>query len=318
MFLEILEKVLKGFERFCRVWTAHPLNVDGSVIVVLREKNRIILSLNILNHPTSPQSLSLPEFYKTDKCTMDTQDNQWQADPNHKPSKTSMWNHSANENGWVHAHNCIRGEIRDMDEAFHSIKTKKTNGLPSWAVEIIKEIWSEHEMHVRSHHENEDAKMTPFMKKRINLPEKLESDHKIVCDCIANMTQAVDKLKEGDFIDELQNLLALYEETMLPHLVEEEDVALPLLMAYFTPKEVARVVRSFTSTKSELGSFVHYQTVEGFRNKFMKQEGIPGFVWILLFKPGYNYFLEHVKKPLDVLKAGEEPAPKTMFWCCAA
>ena len=46
---------------------------------------------------------------------------------------------------------------------------------------------------------------------------------------------------------------------MLPHLREEEDVALPLCRAYFTPQEVAAKLREIMKRASpiELGSFWH-------------------------------------------------------------
>ena len=40
------------------------------------------------------------------------------------------------------------------------------------------------------------------------------------------------------FIEDLLNLWNTYIEIMLPHLLEEEQIGLPLVMAYFTPKEV--------------------------------------------------------------------------------
>ena len=249
---------------------------------------------------------------------VDVEDKKWQADPDRGPTKGSLWNHSENEDGWMHAHNCIRGEIRDIVEAFRSIENKFPGGLPSWAVFAIQKIWYEHKMHVLSHHENEDAKITPLLQNRIKLPEKLESDHKIVIDRISQVTDAIESLKEGASVRAVQNLLSIYEETMLPHLEEEELVALPLMFAYFEPEEISAVVMKFSSTNAEVGSFVYYQTPEKFRNNFMKQEGIPGFIWHLHFKPKYNYFLEHMKKPLDALKAGVEPLPNNNCLSCFA
>jgi hypothetical protein len=46
--------------------------------------------------------------------------------------------------------------------------------------------------------------------------------------------------------------------------------------------------------------------VEIFRMEFMKQEGIPGFVWFIDFKGKHKLFIKMFKKPVTDLKAGEE------------
>ena len=252
------------------------------------------------------------------ESAINTQDNQWQADPKYKPDKESTWNYPAAHDGWIHAHNCIRGEIRDFTGSLQSVK-KYFPSLPSWAVMAIQQVWHEHEAHVHSHHKSEDLIMTPFLSTRIRLPEKIESDHKIICDRIDDINQTIRELKEGDSADELLRGLKVYEETLLPHFLEEENIALPLMRCYFTKKEVAKVIQkmlSSSSAKSEMGSFIHYQTEQGFKEHFMKQEGIPGFVWFLLvFRPKYNYFLENVMKLIDALKSGKKPETRPSCWC---
>lgn len=47
--------------------------------------------------------------------------------------------------------------------------------------------WKSHAAHIHSHHENEDDKFTPAMAERINLPEKLTTDHVV-------LTEHLDKI----------------------------------------------------------------------------------------------------------------------------
>ena len=64
---------------------------------------------------------------------------------------------------------------------------------------------------------------------------------------------------------------------MKPHLLEEEMIGLPLVRAFFEPKEVGKIVKKIIAgtPKEEMGSFIYYQGKENFRNVFMKQEKIP-------------------------------------------
>jgi hypothetical protein len=46
--------------------------------------------------------------------------------------------------------------------------------------------------------------------------------------------------------------------------------------------------------------------IEKFRKEFMKQEGIPFFVWYIDFKSRHKAFAKEFKTPVTALKAGEE------------
>ena len=54
---------------------------------------------------------------------VDTTDLAYQADPQFKPDKLSLWTSPASHDGWVHAHNAIRfelGELKRVLAALHS------------------------------------------------------------------------------------------------------------------------------------------------------------------------------------------------------
>lgn len=250
--------------------------------------------------------------------TIDTEDSQWQADPKYNADKQPTWTHPTEDDGWVLAHNSLRSELNDIIEAVESVATKFGDAVPGWAIHCIQKVWSEHDTHVHSHHENEDDIMTPFMKTRINLPQKLESDHEIVCDKINQVTEAVQGLAEGSSIVGVVFALKEYKEVLFPHLEEEEHIALPLLRSYFDPNEVGKQVQKIVgkSPKCELGSFIYYQTEDNFRNKFMKQEGIPFFVWYLAFKSAYKHFLDNTVSNLEALKTGVPPTSVTSKCVC--
>lgn len=257
---------------------------------------------------SSPQKLSSTAADYSP--SIDTSDVQFQRNKDDKPDKDHLWKGPMKEDGWVHAHNAIRGEVEDIKNSLGLFPKNFPGGATAWAIDLIQSIWKEHEKHVLSHHMNEDNIMTPFMSSRINLPDKLEEDHKQIVDRMKRVGALIETMKEGDSIDGVMSALLAYEEVLLPHLLEEEQVALPLCRAYFTPDEVKAQVRkmSFHGPPVEMGSFIYYMREDHFRTQFMKHEGIPTFLWWLVMKPNYKYFMKHMKEPLDAIRTGRQPA----------
>jgi len=156
------------------------------------------------------------------------------------------------------------------------------------------------------------------MKTRINLPEKLEADHIDVIARINDVSKIVKELKEGNSLADLLSSVIAYKTLLFPHLLEEEQIALPLLRSYFTPEEAMIPVNKIMKTlgKEESGSFVYRQGEERFRSVFMKQEGIPFFVWHLKFKSDYNYFKNTIQCQIDALKNGIPPTTAKPGYIC--
>jgi hemerythrin-like domain-containing protein len=242
-----------------------------------------------------------------------TSDTKWQVSDKFKPDKEDSWTYPASSDGWVLAHNMIRHEIDTLLQGLECISNKFPNATPSWAVESIRQVWDHHQVSVHDHHSNEDNITTPFIKKRVNLPDKLEADHVIVVGCMDSVSNAIKELKEGDSLSSLVSAMAEYKEKMFPHLQEEEQIALPLLRSYFTAKEFKPVTEQIVKKigKYEMGSFIHTMGENTFRSKFMKQEGIPFFVWYIQFKGDYNSFLNDILCHMEALKKGVPPAAIT-------
>jgi len=135
------------------------------------------------------------------------------------------------------------------------------------------------------------------------------TDHADLIKKLEAIGKIIQELKPGDKIDPLLTEWTEYEVMMKPHLQEEEDLRLPLFRAYFTQKDSAPLIRKLLdhSPKQELGSIIYFEGVDSFRKNFMKQEGIPGFVWFIDFKPKYIYFVNVFITNVDALKKGKEP-----------
>ena len=105
------------------------------------------------------------------KMKVDPLDLKWQADTTYAPDKEITWTHPAETDGWMHAHNAIRGELADIKMAL--TKCEERGDLPEWAVVAIQQVWKNHSEHVHAHHKNEDELFVPFLDTRIKLPEKV-------------------------------------------------------------------------------------------------------------------------------------------------
>ena len=81
------------------------------------------------------------------------------------------------------------------------------------------------------------------------------ADHKELEAMLEKMGGMVKDMQEGGNCDELAKLLQEYETMMLPHLKHEEDLGLPLMRAYFTPKEVAPKIQEIISHGPKVNSY---------------------------------------------------------------
>jgi hypothetical protein len=239
---------------------------------------------------------------------IDVSNPQYQADPSYAADKTPLWSSiPVEEDGWVRAHNAIRFEISELKRAIQAVGT--ATALEGWQVDAVRAWMAGHMTHIHEHHHNEDAIFNPFLRTRVNYPDKLEVDHVTLVAHMEAIEGAVAHLAVGDNLAELGKMWQRYEDLMLPHLHEEEVVGLPLARAFFTPQEIGKVVSSFISKGDpiSLGSFIHCMGHKKDVNAFMSQEGIPGFVWYLPgkgFKSLRTLYRKKMVSHIDSLVAG--------------
>jgi hemerythrin-like domain-containing protein len=256
----------------------------------------------------------------------DATDLRYQVSDKFKPDKESTWTFPMNNDGWMHAHDSIRGEMKDIQQMLIAIKERKVP-LKDWEVKALTCVFSAHFIHIHAHHSNEEIFVMPELQKRIKIPDKLEDDHVELMKKINELESIMNSIKVNDFLDDsmLVQKFSEYHSTMLLHLKEEEFVCLPLMRAYFTHKEMTQVIQKFMpkSPKVETGSFVYYyigQTKNdvgpyGIRNDFCPQEGIPSFVWYIDFQPKYKYFVKEFINNVHALQTGIEPKQSTPWYC---
>ncbi|CAB9528391.1 expressed unknown protein [Seminavis robusta] len=253
--------------------------------------------------------------------SIDTTDLQFQVDKAFAPDKESHWKYPKDHDGWVHAHNTIRGDLQTAEDCFQAIQGRKRAEDPSsmtlkaWEVDCLQTVFDAHYEFVKMHHENEDHIITPWLNTRINLPAKLTDDHEDIVGAMKSLQSKIRGLKPGDERQaSMETLLAEwkpYATNMREHLQEEEDIGLPLMRAYFLPKEYSKVIQKLVRGESKLmtGCFVHRMGEERCRNEFMKEQGIPFFVWYLVFSGSIKLYESTVGAAIEALQSGVEPPP---------
>ena len=233
-----------------------------------------------------------------------------------KPDKGSTWNHTVPEDGWTKAHDALRGEIDGFQAALAATSARLAGKAPSaWEVAAMQRWWKSHAVHIHSHHENEDDMYAPYLNTRFNYPDKLQADHVALVKHLDVIEVLVGGLSTADTgcVQKLEENWDIYKAMIYPHLLEEERTVIPLYMAFFTQKEMSKLVSgvlsSSTAPPEEMGAFIHYMGADTFYKKFMKQESIPFFVWWLGgFGKKLAYYNSEVKPQLDALVAGIPPA----------
>merc|ERR1719240_1841009 len=267
--------------------------------------------IDVLAKLSKPDEGTLINGFRTPR--VDTSDLRYQADPNFKPDKAHLWTTAEGDDGWVHAHNSIRFEIGELKRVLEALGATR---LEEWQVSAVKAWWANHATHIHEHHSNEDDVFNPVVRTRVVYPQKLEADHVELVAAMNAIKASIEGLKAGDTLLALNELWRRYEALMLPHLYEEEVVGLPLVRAYFTPAEIEKVVSSFMKNGDPvaLGSFVHVIGHKKDAQTFMKQNGIPKFVWHLPgkgFKALRTLYRTKQQVHIDSLLAGEPVVSKT-------
>ncbi|GKY98741.1 hypothetical protein MPSEU_000830400 [Mayamaea pseudoterrestris] len=231
----------------------------------------------------------------------------YQVSKDFAPDKESTWPHPKEQDGWVLAHNSLRSEITALKSALMAIH--KRGGIKTqWEIKALQGASAAHLEHIHAHHSNEDEIMTPFITTRAKYPDRLTEDHDGIVKQLRLLESMIMALKVSDNVEKLLKEFIAYEEDLLPHLAEEEEIGLPLMRAYFTPEDlkpaIARIVKQ--STKLELGSLVGAAGEDYIRNTFMPNEGIPFFVWHIDFYWKYRLFRKQFSNNVQALVEGQE------------
>jgi hypothetical protein len=96
---------------------------------------------------------------------------EYQVDPRYPPSKELSWHFPKEDDGWMMAHNALRGEIACMNEAIEEVL--KRGIFQQWEIQALQKMWKSHHEHVHAHHHTEDDKFQPKFEARFRFPKSV-------------------------------------------------------------------------------------------------------------------------------------------------
>ena len=223
----------------------------------------------------------------------------WQLHPSLPPDKTNLWTYPIEIDGWTLAHDALRGEVYDFSEAINTLHERKQL-ISGRQARAMRKWWQGHLKHMQSHHKNEDRIVKAFVERRFVYPHFMEEDHVEVehhFDVISQLMRQLsfartDHERTGVFL-QLRDAFQQYSDCLLPHLLAEEHIGIPLTRAYFTPKEVQRMTNRLAriGPRVETGAIVHYVGAAKLKRS-MRLQNVPlqRVAWTLILNPRYRYY----------------------------
>jgi hypothetical protein len=115
--------------------------------------------------------------------------------------------------------------------------------------------------------------------------------------------------------------MATFQEAMCAHLLEEEQVGLPILRHHFTLKEYKPVEQQIVAhaTPADLAWITRPMAGDVARREWMTQvAAIPKPVQALVMMPAIRRYHRNVVVPMAALKAGETQAPPSDDGCACS
>lgn len=227
-----------------------------------------------------------------------------------KPIYEAEYQYPALADGWYRIHDTLRAEMA----LFRKCLEKCSDPLEAWQADALKTYWKSHSDLVHAHHSHEENLHIPMLKERVALPEKIMKDHVGLLELLLEVEANVSELKAGGDVKEVLKAFDNYEPEMKTHFTEEETIYVPLMRAYFAPKYVSDKTSAIMKKldKTLMGSFVHHQGSKADFKKFMAQEGIPYFVWYLVFKNCRTLYRKKILTLVQALLTGVPPTARLM------
>lgn len=178
--------------------------------------------------------------------------------------------------GWTYAHNTIRLDEQDLLTTVGKMSETVLAGqhVEDWQIASLQTHWNICYGFIQEHHHNEEEHIFPVIHAKVPLPHKMSDDHEIIEKQVALIDGLVKSLAPdrisvaasssskdfmlsptstnvrstktvnfelADTLAKIHEAITTLQESMDPHLAEEEAMALPALHGHFTPAEMKPV-----------------------------------------------------------------------------
>lgn len=254
--------------------------------------------------------------------------------------------------GWTYAHNTIRLDEKDLLATVEKMSDAVLAGqhVEDWQIASLQTHWKICYGFIEEHHHNEEEHIFPVIHAKAPLPPKMSDDHEVIekqvvlidslvkslaPDRISVAASSISKdfmlsptstkvrstktinLELADTLAKIHEAIATLQQSMDPHLAEEEEIALPALHRHFTPAEMKPVFDKMIGAMEwwALPHFYRQHKVAqadgtmdwdraAIREHATQVLGMPGFVFDLIIFPTfkrydleYGWAIEEAKNP---------------------
>lgn len=220
------------------------------------------------------------------------------------------YNWKAEQDVMMLAHNAIRKEITGMKQALQCILDRRDVNLEEWEIASLQAWWKGHHAHIKFHCVNEEKHLHPIMLERFLFPShEMKEHHKDIQDQLKRLSSMIQDVNSKQSVEDLTKVWDEYMDVVVSHFKEEEEKGIASCRKFFHAKEWSVIIRAFfdDGAKEEFGSLIYSMGEDDFRNTFMRQRKIPGFVWRAFFKKNLNYYRTTMVKHMEALTEGVSP-----------
>ena len=258
-------------------------------------------------------SLVQAEVYEN---VFNVSDPRWQVSEKYPPDKSHLWSYPVAIDGWTLAHDALRGEVRDFDTVLQTLQDEQQQMMMgSQQATAMQAWWRGHYVHLLNHHKNEDDILKAFVQQRFHYPSFMEIQHDNILTLLDELNELVgnvlvhastDQGRASIVLDQIYPKWTSYREELLPHLKAEEDNVIPLVRAYFTPREVQKLVRQLLrrGPAVETGSIVHYVGRDKMKDSMQRQRvprPLASIVWFLILNPRTRQYNKTMLRYLETM-----------------
>lgn len=246
----------------------------------------------------------------------------YQLSNKYPPDKGDTYPFPPEENLWIHSHNAIRGEIRDIRHALEALVSRRSKDpseeFSPWIVESLQVVWDGHYQYLKAHHHHEEVTVGAIARERFRWPEEVTHTHEDLEKKLQQVDEALNLLrcvctstvdKANAACAALLQAWIAYQDVALPHMQFEEETLIPLVRAYLSHWDMNKLVFKMLAMvpKSEVGAIIHYTGEEHCRNSVFPQQNFPSVLWPLVFTPSLIDYRRTIVGNMEAVRLGIKP-----------
>lgn len=174
-----------------------------------------------------------------------------------------------------------------------------------WEKQAFTKLWILFEKWVHEHHDNEENIFFPWIATRVELPERLASDHVALMDMLRECTEQVNGQRYTEFV----STFTTFKREMELHFTEEENLIMLQMRNNFTRAE-QKVIEAEITKSLKLLDIGHLLRPLDRKEQIRWMKSVaemPAIIVYMVMLPVIWHFNRTIGKQIRALKSGEQP-----------